>query len=63
MTAMAAPVTRRSQGTIAVITIAGPLLRLNPARMQALGRPLQQAAHELALASAGSPLFTLRPGR
>lgn len=63
MTAMAAPVTRRSQGTIAVITIAGPLMRLNPKRMQELGRPLQQAAHELALASAGSPLFTLRPGR
>ena len=63
MTAMAAPVTRRSQGTIAVITIAGPLVRLSPKRMQELGRPLQQAAHELALASAGSPLFTLRPGR
>jgi len=63
MTAMAAPVIRRSQGTIAVITIAGPLMRLNPKRMQELGRPLQQAAHELALASAGSTLFTLRPGR
>ena len=60
MTAMAAPVTRRNQGAIAVITIAGPLLRLSAHRMQELGRPLLQAAHELALASASSPLFTLR---
>ena len=54
--------TRRSQGTLAVITSAGPLVRLNPKRRQELGRPLQQAAHELALASAASPLFTLRRG-
>ena len=62
MTAMAAPVMRRGQG-VAVITIAGPLLRLTEARMQALGRALLQASHELALASTGSPLFSGQRGR
>ncbi|MDM0044755.1 IclR family transcriptional regulator [Variovorax dokdonensis] len=63
MTAMAAPVVRRKQGTIAVITIAGPMLRLTPARMDTLATPLLQASHELALASTSSPLFTLPQGK
>jgi len=62
MTAMAAPVMRRGQG-VAVITIAGPLLRLTEVRMQALGKALLQASHELALASTGSPLFNGARGR
>jgi DNA-binding IclR family transcriptional regulator len=62
MTAMAAPVLRRGQEAIGVITIAGPLLRLTPQRMRELGRPLLDAAAELALASTTSPLFR-RPGR
>jgi IclR family acetate operon transcriptional repressor len=63
MTAMAAPVLRRNQGAIAVITIAGPMLRLTPARMESLGAPLLQASHELALASTSSPLFSLPRSR
>ncbi len=51
MTAMAAPVRRRGQETTGVITIAGPLLRLSPQRMTQLGRPLIDAADELAVAS------------
>lgn len=60
MSAMAAPVQRRSQETVGVITIAGPLLRLTPARMMELGEPLVAAAQQLALASASSPLFARR---
>ena len=60
MTAMAAPVRRRGQDAIGVITIAGPLLRLTPARMDQLGRALMEAASELAMASASSPLFSQR---
>jgi IclR family acetate operon transcriptional repressor len=60
MTAMAAPVLRRDKEAIGVITIAGPLLRLAPQRMLELGRPLLQAAAELALASTSSPLFARR---
>lgn len=62
MSAMAAPVLRRGQETVGVITIAGPLVRLTPARMEALGEPLLDAARQLAMASATSPLFA-RPGR
>jgi IclR family transcriptional regulator, acetate operon repressor len=60
MTAMAAPVMRRGQDAVGVITIAGPLQRLTPQRMQDLGPPLVAAAGELALASATSPLFARR---
>jgi IclR family transcriptional regulator, acetate operon repressor len=61
MTAMAAPVQRRSEQAIGVITIAGPLVRLTERRMQELGPHLLAAAAELALASTASPLFS-RPG-
>jgi DNA-binding IclR family transcriptional regulator len=57
MTAMAAPVMRRGQGAVAVITLAGPLQRLTVQRMTELGKPLMAAAAELAVASTTSPLF------
>jgi DNA-binding IclR family transcriptional regulator len=65
MTAMAAPVMRRNQGAVAVITIAGPLQRLTVGRMTDLGKPLMAAAAELAVASTTSPLFSAsdRAGR
>jgi DNA-binding IclR family transcriptional regulator len=57
MTAMAAPILRRGAQAVGVITIAGPLQRLTLQRMQELGPALQQAAADLALVSASSPLF------
>lgn len=60
MTAMAAPVLGRHKDAVAVITIAGPLQRLTPQRMLALGEPLVAAARELAMGSATSPLFAAR---
>ncbi len=57
MTAMAAPVQRRGEPAIGVITIAGPLVRLTEQRMQALGPDLLAAAAELAMASSASPMF------
>lgn len=60
MSAMGAPVQRRNEATIAVITVAGPLVRLTPERMRTLGPALLQAAGELAMASTTSPLFTRR---
>lgn len=60
MSAMAAPVQRRNEAAIAVITVAGPLVRLTPQRMQDLGSALLAAASELALASTSSPLFARR---
>jgi IclR family transcriptional regulator, acetate operon repressor len=60
MTAMAAPVLRKGQEAMGVITVAGPLQRLTPARMQELGKPLLAAASELAMASTTSPLFIQR---
>lgn len=58
MTAMAAPVMRRGGAAVGVITIAGPALRLNEKRMTELGKPLVQAATELGMAGATSPLFS-----
>jgi DNA-binding IclR family transcriptional regulator len=60
MSAMAAPVLRKGQQAVAVITIAGPLQRLTVARMLELGPGLKSAAAELAMASTTSPLFTQR---
>ena len=57
MCAMAAPVQRRGESTIGVITIAGPSIRLTAARMLELGPALVAAAGELAMASAASPIF------
>lgn len=56
MTAMAAPVRRRNDTTIGVITIAGPLMRLSPERMAQHGLPLVEAASELAATIARVPL-------
>jgi IclR family acetate operon transcriptional repressor len=60
MSAMAAPVRRRNQASIAVITVAGPAVRLTPPRMQDFGPALLAAAEELALASTSSALFGRR---
>jgi DNA-binding IclR family transcriptional regulator len=57
MTAMAAPVQRRSHPAIGIISIAGPAVRLTEKRMAALGPALVAAASELAAASLASPLF------
>jgi IclR family acetate operon transcriptional repressor len=62
MGAMAAPVRRRGEATIGVITIAGPSVRLTEDRMLQLGPQLQQAAQELAMASTASPIFARRTG-
>jgi IclR family transcriptional regulator, acetate operon repressor len=59
MTAMAAPVQKRGYPAIGVISIAGPLLRLDENRMESLGPALLAAAAELAAASNASPLFNL----
>jgi IclR family acetate operon transcriptional repressor len=61
MTAMAAPVQKRGYPAIGVISIAGPLVRLDEARMQSLGPALLAAASELAAASSASTLFNKPP--
>ncbi|MGB3067285.1 MAG: IclR family transcriptional regulator [Ottowia sp.] len=60
MTAMAAPVLAPGGRAIGVVTIAGPLVRLTPQRMEALGPTLLNAAHEIAQASSASALFKNR---
>lgn len=60
MSAMAAPVQRRNEAAIGVITVAGPLVRLSMQRMLEAGEALRAAAGELALASTSSPLFARR---
>ncbi len=58
MTAMAAPIQRRGYPAMGVISIAGPLVRLDEKRMGQLGPTLMAAASELAAASHASPLFS-----
>ncbi|MFT3779137.1 MAG: IclR family transcriptional regulator [Ottowia sp.] len=60
MSAMAAPVFGADGGAIGVITIAGPVVRLTPQRMEALGPTLLAAAREVARASGASALFKRR---
>ncbi|KQP12662.1 IclR family transcriptional regulator [Pseudorhodoferax sp. Leaf267] len=60
MSALAAPVRRRGEPTIGVITIAGPAIRLTEERMLELGAPLLSACGELAMASTASPIFARR---
>ncbi|WPH18005.1 IclR family transcriptional regulator [Variovorax paradoxus] len=60
MTAMAAPVFGTHGVVIGVVTIAGPLVRLTPQRMEALGPLLLRTAEEVARASGASALFKKR---
>lgn len=60
MSAMAAPVQRRQEPAIGVITVAGPLVRLTEERMRRFGDAIVGAAGELAMASTTSPLFARR---
>lgn len=59
MSAMAAPVVVRG-AAIGVVTIAGPAVRLNEARMTQLAGALIDTARELATVSAASSLFRRR---
>lgn len=59
MAAMAAPVVVRGTA-IGVVTIAGPAVRLDDARMQQLGGALVETARELAALSTASALFRRR---
>ena len=59
MSAMAAPV-RSHAGTIGVVTIAGPLVRLTEVRMEELADALLETASEIQAASGASVLFKKR---
>ena len=61
MTAMAAPVFRRGQAAIGVISIAGPRVRLTTERMLELGPHLLATAAELAASSSASAHFRKQP--
>lgn len=57
MSAMAAPVRLRSGPAIGIVTIAGPMVRLTPARMLELAPSLVATAQEVMAASKSSTLF------
>ncbi|HEX4325829.1 MAG TPA: IclR family transcriptional regulator [Burkholderiales bacterium] len=60
MSSVGAPIQRKGQPAIGVLTIAGPLVRFTEKRMLSIGPLLINAAADLALASAGSPMFAKR---
>lgn len=57
LSSMAAPIRRDGKQPVGVLSIAGPSVRLTEDRMKALAPLLLDAAREIALASATSPLF------
>jgi IclR family transcriptional regulator, acetate operon repressor len=57
LNAIGAPVQLKGQSAIGVITIAGPTVRLTPAKMHELCIPLLSTADQLAAASGASPFF------
>lgn len=57
MSSVGAAIQRGGQSAVGVLTIAGPVVRFTEKRMLAVGPALLNAAADLALASAGSPLF------
>ncbi|MCR5864161.1 MAG: IclR family transcriptional regulator [Aquincola tertiaricarbonis] len=57
MNSMAAPVQRRGEPATGVIVVAGPSVRLTPARMAQFGPDLMDAAAELSAAASASPLM------
>jgi DNA-binding IclR family transcriptional regulator len=61
MSAVAVPVQRTGRPAMGVISVAGPRLRLTPARVSALVPELQAAARELAAISSSSGLFSKPP--
>ena len=58
---MAAPVLKAGHDAIGVISIAGPRVRLTPARMLELGPQLLATAAELAASSSASAMFKKQP--
>lgn len=57
ISALAMPVSAPGKGTVGVVVISGPSVRLTESRMQALLPELRAAADEIAAASHASPLF------
>lgn len=61
LNAMGACVQLKGQAALGVITIAGPTVRLTPAKMKELHIPLLSTADQLAAASSASPFFNKSP--
>lgn len=57
LSAVSVAVVAPGRGTVGVITVSGPSVRLTETRMDALAPELQDAADDIARASAASPLF------
>lgn len=55
--AVAVPILRKG-GVIGTVSVAGPTIRMTEARMEGIAPILREAAAELSLLAAGSPLFT-----
>lgn len=57
VSAMSAPITRRGKGTVGVLVISGPSVRLTETKMQSLVPELLAASADIARAAGSSPLF------
>jgi DNA-binding IclR family transcriptional regulator len=57
LSAISAPIVSRGHGTVGVLAISGPSVRLTPGKMQSLVPELRAAAADIAHAAGSSPLF------
>lgn len=57
ISALSVPVVVAGKGTVGIVVVSGPSVRLTDARIQAILPEVQQAAQEVALASGASPMF------
>jgi len=57
LSAIGAPIVPRGKGTVGVVTLSGPSVRLTDEKMRALAPDLVAAAADIAHASGASPLF------
>lgn len=60
LSSLAVPVQRPGESPVGVISVAGPTVRLDEARMTQILPLLQQAARQIGMASVTSPLFISR---
>jgi IclR family transcriptional regulator, acetate operon repressor len=60
LASMAVPIARNGEMPVGILSIAGPTVRMSVERCASLINELKKAAHDIAVASASSPLFASR---
>jgi IclR family transcriptional regulator, acetate operon repressor len=60
LASVAVPICRKGESPVGILSIAGPTVRMSPEQCAGMLNSLNAAAHDIAVASASSPLFASR---